>query len=684
MTIIYKPLDFPSHQFRVLEIEPAEDISSPLVVTLRHYSIEDVAEQGFQYQALSYVWGDQYQNREEILVRYEIPVTLEYSLKALYNPGEPLPTANSGAELFQTTVGENLASALRHLRSRSNPLQIWVDAICINQEDDEEKSYQVKFMYSIFESASFVTAWLGSPGDHTDAAMDAMNDVGQRFEAFSFHSVPELTDWTDIGDCEEEKYCGITISCLGKLSTHFAKLWGLEDPRDSNDKPLGPFLERLVEVFHSVVDVSPSGIGYTIGFYDLYERPYWNRTWVIQEYFAARALSFQCGYKSTSANTFLAFERLLLSYKIYLHDGDPKERNQDHSYPLLYARHPNQVLDNLILHSTRYKRHSLDWVLQVAYAQGVRFTTDSRDCIYAILGLAEDALGITVDYTLPPSSIFLMTASALLLNGNLSPLEYWKAKDGHCEHLPSWAVDWSGTIKVPLYKELEGVDCSLGRGRRKLRFENRNREVELSKYLKMRIRGEKVTTVSFVTESLGSINEKRADGLTWRDWMECLHEKWHNMHGQMQNKDGGACLTSPGLADQVIDIAFDFSGIAEGDRGTREARQRLKMLLSSGTWELVFEEEASEVLWLLHEIYSRFLIIDEGKIGKTEKGWMMYTEAECQPGDVIAIFYGGKIPFVLRETGQGLYKIIGTAYVHGIMYGEFPKEDITVENFEII
>jgi len=50
-------------------------------------------------------------------------------------------------------------------------------------------------MYSIFESASFVTAWLGFPDDYTNAAMDAMNDVGRHFEAFSFCSVPELMDW---------------------------------------------------------------------------------------------------------------------------------------------------------------------------------------------------------------------------------------------------------------------------------------------------------------------------------------------------------------------------------------------------------------------------------------------------------------------------------------------------------
>lgn len=54
----------------------------------------------------------------------------------------------------------------------------------------------------------------------------------------------------------------------------------------------------------------------------------------------------------------------------------------------------------------------------------------------------------------------------------------------------------------------------------------------------------------------------------------------------MQNKDGGACIppNSSGFADQAIDIAFTIS------------RQRLKMLLSSGVWEVLFEKETSEDL----------------------------------------------------------------------------------------
>jgi len=43
---------------------------------------------------------------------------------------------------------------------------------------------------------------------------------------------------------------------------------------------------------------------------------------------------------------------------------------------------------------------------------------------------------------------------------------------------------------------------------------------------------------------------------------------------------------------------------------------------------------------------------------------------EMLPGDVVALLYGGKMPFLLREDGDGRYKLVSDCYVHGIMDGE--------------
>jgi hypothetical protein len=62
---------------------------------------------------------------------------------------------------YYVQVTSNLQSALKHIRSETETVAIWVDALCINQEDLEEKNLQILRMRSIYKSADEVIAWIG-------------------------------------------------------------------------------------------------------------------------------------------------------------------------------------------------------------------------------------------------------------------------------------------------------------------------------------------------------------------------------------------------------------------------------------------------------------------------------------------------------------------------------------------
>jgi hypothetical protein len=83
------------------------------------------------YEPLSYVWGDPKRCDEIICAGQRIGLTT-----SLYN-------------------------ALRRLRQLDQPRRLWVDQICINQEDKAERSQQVQFMNQIYKNASRVLVWLG-------------------------------------------------------------------------------------------------------------------------------------------------------------------------------------------------------------------------------------------------------------------------------------------------------------------------------------------------------------------------------------------------------------------------------------------------------------------------------------------------------------------------------------------
>lgn len=103
--------------------------------------------------------------------------------------------AFDGAALW---VGVNLFTFLRHAAdfgmSGSDGLsnkttgvaysgRIWIDAMCINQQDDVEKGQQVRIIYHIHSNASVVLAWLGLSGEPTRRALEHLFVVAQLDEA---------------------------------------------------------------------------------------------------------------------------------------------------------------------------------------------------------------------------------------------------------------------------------------------------------------------------------------------------------------------------------------------------------------------------------------------------------------------------------------------------------------------
>lgn len=55
----------------------------------------------------------------------------------------------------------------------------------------------------------------------------------------------------------------------------------------------------------------------------------------------------------------------------------------------------------------------------------------------------------------------------------------------------------------------------------------------------------------------------------------------------------------------------------------------------------------------------------------------------AQVDDIICIFLGGQVPYVLRKESDKVYSLVGEAYVHGIMYGEYMKSCPNIKTFRL-
>jgi hypothetical protein len=138
----YLPLPSEGEYIRLLCLLPNESDAEPLQCKLHNYSLQKSGLRTHRYEALSYVWG---------------------------NPRETLPIYVD-EDQFPVTV--NLHAALSRLRDHSFERIIWVDAVCINQNNPEEQGQQVQLMAKIYSSAHLVIVWLGEKAEDTDGALE--------------------------------------------------------------------------------------------------------------------------------------------------------------------------------------------------------------------------------------------------------------------------------------------------------------------------------------------------------------------------------------------------------------------------------------------------------------------------------------------------------------------------------
>lgn len=163
-------------------------------------------------------------------------------------------------------IAANLHEAMMTLFSKPHSLDlpIWIDAICINQKDDEEKNIQVARMGDVYRKATKVVVWLGPGTTQSDLAIDSLERLARDLKPISY--IPEYWELQELG-----------------LSDYDSEIWS--------------------------------------AFGDLYRRKWFGRLWVFQEAVLAPEIQVFCGAKRTEwialANMAVELSRLALVYRCY-------------------------------------------------------------------------------------------------------------------------------------------------------------------------------------------------------------------------------------------------------------------------------------------------------------------------------------------------------------------------------
>lgn len=236
---LYLPLDPTSQELRYLRLHPGE-AGDPISCSLDHTTLEKQSFSRACYEALSYCWGD-------------ITDTIEIDMW--------FPKVNSGSyDVHRFYITRNLHDALHALRFTGRDRNVWIDAICISQNDPKEKTHQVGLLSSIFSSALGVIVWLGTE----DASSRIVMRCSVHLHIFlAEQHIATLPD---------------RIECM--VPSDLAQLWGAFVLRLSEDCDLRadmgyPRSKKLMNA--SICIMLYNSID------QLLARPWFRRIWVFQE-----------------------------------------------------------------------------------------------------------------------------------------------------------------------------------------------------------------------------------------------------------------------------------------------------------------------------------------------------------------------------------------------------------------
>jgi len=700
MDIEYRPLKSKWEEIRLLELEPASRLHDPLRGILRHAKLHEA-----YFSALSYVWGQSDKDRSDITIRYE-RTARQYLTSKL--------SGSSGSPTYTHSIGSSLSRALRHLRQKYGRIIIWTDALCINQNDNVEKSWQVPLMKSIYSKANEVHAWLGP---QYDADANLISNINVAFSLAN--TVWELAKKT--------KHAGNLVAENDWLEACFT----VASPHQSSDQAQRAWTEFSAELRRIALSNSSIRDGLA-SFKALSKNDYWARMWILQETGRASRLTFHYGLQH------LSHRRVLLALGLA---NSLRNIPESSLITVQLNGFDTRFLGCLTARTTCAQKRSLRDVLEGAYFSPppLHQASNIKDLIYARLGLADNPEEIQVDYRLSIAEVFTAASHFLLIKGFMAPLvtfkpyrfQQWLSNDT----LPSWAYDWSKKglnffdrfcaaldttqqVSITSYRNakfkqvLSMTGISIGNVlTTKERFSTTVLSAGLHKgtIAKGSLRVELETVSKEKKETLTQMikNEYRRLGLDildvdieplfsyyslpfasfwcwWLHWVASLlgmieeTQLHHPDRGPSENNVAELLFRED---SQVPTITAKMSRF-----GTRAALlalvdyQRWLDLLLSGDHEQIDSEDGMAVQVaesLFRSAWGmRPAVLDTGRLG--------YVPEDTKPQDEIVIFHGVKAPLVIRGITKDAYKIIGPAHVCGVMYGKLMDAALPSYTYKLV
>ncbi|OHE91274.1 heterokaryon incompatibility protein [Colletotrichum orchidophilum] len=446
----------------------------------------------------------------------------------------------------------NLDRALRSIRRQAEPVILWIDSICINQDDAVEKGHQVGLMHDIFSWATEVIAYIGDGLDRS------RGDYPRRFEKLGKNPFLEFLPNDEMGtlSLESQKYLDkVKDSQPGSLTEHeeIMCLYSLFELFEINTFSRGGPLANAYQddLTHNLSEAQLRLISERMRHFATSD--WWNRMWIVQEACVARQLTVIYGRASIP---FAYVEHAAQAFK-----GSPATKHPDLARVMLYLvgkidaiRPVRLVTENVGSAEHLTACSSLLWLLRKFRN---RKSSEPRDKIFALLKLAEDMkmrrpfqhnkLTIETDYEVDVGELFSHAAYEIIHHTGLLWMTTPDLLAKSRKDIPSWVPDWSSEYMIP-------------------GFNQRRFDLQEETYLKFnasRVRFRHFRTSSSGDEFRNILPQQHFEGL-----LEKSPDRWKPVHDlpimikytsswPFENKEQRSALILKGVACGVVVTASD-------------------------------------------------------------------------------------------------------------------------------
>jgi len=351
----------------------------------------------------------------------------------------------------EVDITQNLGDALRSLRLPDRSRLLWVDAICINQSDNVEKSAVVATMGDIYRNAETVAIFLGIP---TDRSGGVLNSEGKE---------PSETDTrTDDGDSKNDDADGKADDADNKIN----KLGNATDDADTrSNNPRNPFFDFLdrdaehVPIPADNVEAVIAACGMDVvsvltSFVDFCRRDWWTRVWVMQEHFvAAREPRWYVGRQHVGSDRLCRDIQAVATaaLRVFSPFGGDKDVAACLGIGTIgsLADVLLRICDGAVSRQTAKPFNTP----RLFFAKHDRLATDPRDHVYGVRELLEPHFRrvFVPDYSVGVGPLFERLAAWLLLLDGWGDMFWYypfRPEAGKGAGLPSWVPDFAKRPKM--------------------------------------------------------------------------------------------------------------------------------------------------------------------------------------------------------------------------------------------